>query len=120
MSSNSDPQLAPPGAGLPAIELWVARLLFALKRLRGNRETFVAKFEQERAAIRALGAGLKTALDEVERLRALIDNPGDLDLTFSTTGLDKMHLAHAETVKVTITSHTIRDHLRAKLEAPND
>jgi hypothetical protein len=54
MSSNSDPQLAPPGAGLPAIELWVARLLFALKRLRGNRETFVAKFEQERAAIRAL------------------------------------------------------------------
>lgn len=56
--------------------------------------------------------------DEVFRLAAVIDNPGDLDLTFSTTGLDKMHLAHAETVKVTITSHTIRDHLRAKLESP--
>ncbi|MCF7784484.1 MAG: DinB family protein [Prosthecobacter sp.] len=54
MSTNTDPQLAPPGAGLPAIELWVARLLFALTRRRGNRETFVAKFEQERAAIRAL------------------------------------------------------------------
>ncbi len=54
MSTNTDPQLAPPGAGLPVIELWVARLLFALTRRRGNRETFVAKFEQERAAIRAL------------------------------------------------------------------
>jgi len=54
MSSNSDPQLAPPGAGLPVIELWVARLLFALTRRRGSRETFVARFKQERAAIRTL------------------------------------------------------------------
>jgi len=54
MSTSSDPQLAPPGAGLPTIELWVARLLFALTRRRGNRESFVAKFKQERAAIRAL------------------------------------------------------------------
>lgn len=54
MSTNTDPQLAPPGAGLPAIELCAARLLFALTRLRGNRETFVARFKQERAAIREL------------------------------------------------------------------
>ncbi len=54
MSINTEPQLAPPGAGLPTIELWVARLLFALTRWRGNRETFIAKFEQERAAVRAL------------------------------------------------------------------
>ena len=54
MSTSSDPQLAPPGAGLPIIELWAARLLFALTRRRGSRETFVAKFKQERAAIRAL------------------------------------------------------------------
>ncbi len=54
MSTPSDPQLAPPGAGLPFIELWAARLLFALTRRRGSRETFVARFEQERAAIRAL------------------------------------------------------------------
>lgn len=54
MSTNPDPQLAPPGAGLPTLELWAARLLFALERMRGNREAFVAKFKQERAAIRAL------------------------------------------------------------------
>lgn len=54
MRATTDPQLAPPGAGLPTIELWVARLLFALTRLRGSREMFVAKFEQERAAIRVL------------------------------------------------------------------
>ncbi len=54
MSTSTDPQLEPPGAGLPAVELWVARLMFARIRRRGNRETFVAKFKQERAAIRAL------------------------------------------------------------------
>lgn len=54
MSNKAGSQLAPPGAGLPTIELWAARLLFALTRLRGNRETFVAKFEQERAEIHAL------------------------------------------------------------------
>ena len=54
MSTTADPELAPPGAGLPIIELWVARLLFALTRRRGNRETFVTKFDRERTAIRVL------------------------------------------------------------------
>ncbi|WP_395743931.1 DinB family protein [Prosthecobacter sp.] len=54
MSIADLPQLAPPGAGLPLVELWAARLLFGLTRWRGNRESFVARFEQERAAIRAL------------------------------------------------------------------
>lgn len=54
MSNLSDPQLAPPGAGLPAIELFIGGRLFALKRLLGSRESFTAKFEQERVAIRDL------------------------------------------------------------------
>ncbi|WP_395740403.1 DinB family protein [Prosthecobacter sp.] len=54
MSTPADPQLAPPGAGLPTFELWAARLFFTLKRWRGDRETFVRQFEQERATIRAL------------------------------------------------------------------
>ena len=54
MPPPPEPQLDAPGAGLPFIELWVARSLFALTRWRGNRATFIAKFEQERAAIRAL------------------------------------------------------------------
>lgn len=78
MSTSNDPQLAPPGAGLPVIELWVARLLFALTRLRGNREAFVAKFEQERAAIRALVASCPVAQRGeqvlIARLRGLEDS----------------------------------------------
>ena len=54
MSTNSEPKLAAPGAGLPAIEHFIARVLFRLRRMTGNRETFTAKFQQERAAIRAL------------------------------------------------------------------
>ena len=50
----SQPQLAPPGAGLPKIELFIARMLFRLTRLRGNRETFTADFQREREAVRAL------------------------------------------------------------------
>ncbi len=54
MSHTTDPQLAPPGAGLPAIELFIGGRLFALKRLLGSRESFTAKFELERVAIRDL------------------------------------------------------------------
>jgi hypothetical protein len=78
MSTNTDPQLAPPGAGLPAIEFLIARMLFALTRCRGNRETYVTKFVQERAAIFAL---LDTCPEEqrgervlIKRLRGLEDS----------------------------------------------
>ena len=54
MNSVQEPHLDPPGAGLPAAELFIARRLFALKRLTGTREGFAARFRQERAAIRAL------------------------------------------------------------------
>ncbi len=46
--------LAPPGAGLPAPELFIARALFAVKRWTGSRNAFTAGFERERAAIRVL------------------------------------------------------------------
>lgn len=54
MENSTKPALAAPGAGLPAPELWIARVLFALKRRFGSREAFTARFEQERAAIRQL------------------------------------------------------------------
>jgi hypothetical protein len=54
MSHITEPQLAPPGAGLPAIELFIGGRLFALKRLLGSRGSFTALFEQERALIRDL------------------------------------------------------------------
>lgn len=54
MSHSIEPALASPGAGLPAVDLFIARKLFALKRLLGSRESFTAKFERERVLIRDL------------------------------------------------------------------
>jgi hypothetical protein len=51
---NIEPKLAPPGAGLPKIELFIARLIFTLQRWRGNRDSFNARFQLERARIHAL------------------------------------------------------------------
>jgi len=54
MSTTTEPKLAAPGAGLPAIEHLIARILFGLRRSIGSRDGFTAKFTAERAAIRAL------------------------------------------------------------------
>ena len=50
--------LAPPGAGLPAPELWIARLLFASTRARGSRAKFIAALNRERERIVHLAAPL--------------------------------------------------------------
>ncbi len=54
MNPNSEPTLAPPGAGLPAVELFVGRLLFAFRRATSTRDSVDAHFQRERDAIRAL------------------------------------------------------------------
>ena len=54
MTRSSEPQLAAPGAGLPFPELFIARRLFALKCWRGDRESFVARFQEESVKIRDL------------------------------------------------------------------
>jgi hypothetical protein len=48
--------LAPPGAGLPKLELFVARLLFRLRRRTGNSKSFTTLFQNEREKIRELVA----------------------------------------------------------------
>jgi hypothetical protein len=54
MNTQTEPKLAPPGAGLPKIELYVARLMFTVQRLTGNRHSFNARFQNERELIRKL------------------------------------------------------------------
>jgi len=54
MKQNDTIQLAPPGAGLPAVELFIARLLYPVQLRLGSRESFRALFEKERGAIREL------------------------------------------------------------------
>lgn len=53
-TTAAEPTLAPPGAGLPALELIIARQLFRLKCFLGSREKHAATFQRERATIRAL------------------------------------------------------------------
>jgi uncharacterized damage-inducible protein DinB len=57
MTPTNEPQLAAPGAGLPAVELFIGRILFALRRAFTSRAQAVAHFERERAAIGALVSG---------------------------------------------------------------
>lgn len=101
MSASIDPQLAPPGAGLPAIELWVARLLFALTRRRGNRETFAARFEQERRAIQALVDSCSEAQRGeqvlISRLRGLEDSSRNWSVWMT---LDHLRITNTALIRV--------------------
>lgn len=54
MDADREPKLAAPGAGLPGVELVIARFLFALRRWTGNRRSFDAGFNRERELIRSL------------------------------------------------------------------
>jgi hypothetical protein len=102
MSTSTDPLLAPPGAGLPTIELWVARLLFALTRLRGNRETFVTKFERERAVIHALVASCPEAQRGeqvlIARLPGLEDSSRDWSVWMTLDHLRITNIAFARVI----------------------
>jgi len=76
INAMSEPQLAAPGAGLPKVELVIARLMFAAQRMAGNRESFTARFQQERASIRRLMQGLDA---ESAARRVLIQRPPGLE-----------------------------------------
>jgi hypothetical protein len=74
----TEPKLAPPGAGLPKAELVIARLIFAWRLRKGNRESFNARFQAERKAIHAMAdscdveTGPRRVL--VQRCRGLEDS----------------------------------------------
>jgi len=76
MNSNLESKLAPPGAGLPKPELYIGRLLFALRRLTGSRDSFNARFQQEREAIHSL---LKSCDAAASAKRVLIKRPRGLE-----------------------------------------
>jgi hypothetical protein len=72
------PQLAPPGAGLPKVELMIARLIFAHRCWQGNRESATAALVQERELVRALLTRCSPELASrqvlIPRLRGLEDS----------------------------------------------
>lgn len=75
-ASIAEPKLAPPGAGLPFIELHMTRLIFGLRCLRGSKERHTADFMRERAAIRELVDSCDPAL---RGTRVLIPRPRGLE-----------------------------------------
>lgn len=72
----SEPQLAPPGAGLPFPENLIARWMLGMRLLAGSSGDFTAHFIRERGAIRHLIDNLdETTLS----LRVLIPRPRGLE-----------------------------------------
>lgn len=69
MTVPHEPTLAPPGAGLPRLELLVARIHFALRRWAGSRRSFDARIARERERIRTL---VRACNPEVGARRVLI------------------------------------------------
>jgi len=85
MNLNLEPKLAPPGAGLPRHELYVGRLMLAWQRWAGSRDSFNARFQQERETIRRQVRGLRR--DSGAR-RVLISRPPGLEDTVVIVGVD--------------------------------
>jgi hypothetical protein len=52
MKPPQEPVLDSPGAGLPALELFIGRMLFALRRSTADREQMTQRFCEERSIIR--------------------------------------------------------------------
>jgi hypothetical protein len=76
VNATSESRLAPPGAGLPAIELFIGRILFALRRWTATRDSVNAHFQKEREAIRTLVNGRDA---ESAARRVLIDRARGLE-----------------------------------------
>ena len=74
--NSPSPILDTPGAGLPALELFIVRRRFAFLRWRGNRESFIAKIESERSAIQEL---VKSSPSDQRNKPALIRRPRGLE-----------------------------------------
>src|SRR5687768_11192069 len=67
-ASPDAPRLEPPGAGLPGIELLIAKAIFTVRRWTGTPAAFTAQFEREQRAI----AGLYAGRDEARLARQVL------------------------------------------------
>ncbi len=71
-----EPRLQPPGAGLPRLELLIARLLVGWQARRATRQSAATLFARERAAILKLVQG---GSSEADQQRVLIKRPVGLE-----------------------------------------
>jgi hypothetical protein len=102
MPTKIRPNLAAPGAGLPAPELLIANMMFSLKCFTGNRRAFVAKFNEERVRIHELIESLPvTKRGEpilIARLRGLEDSSRNWSAWMTLDHLRITNLAFAHFV----------------------
>lgn len=76
MNTDTEPKLAPPGAGLPKHELFAGRMFFAWRRWTGNRDSFNTRFQKERETIRRL---VSSCGGDTGARRVLISRPRGLE-----------------------------------------
>lgn len=84
---SPSPVLAPPGAGLPAPELWIGRMLFAVSRWTYRRDSATGTFLIEQRLIEGLVAKCPSASTSqrvlVPRLRGLEDSSRDWSVSMT-------------------------------------
>ena len=103
MESEVEPKLAPPGAGLPAVELVIARMIFNRRLRSGNRAKFNAVFQAEREKIRELVGGCdEIALTKrilIDRVRGLEDSSRFWSVWMTLDHLRIVNAAIARTIQ---------------------
>ena len=97
MSDHDEPKLAPPGAGLPKIELFIGRQLFALRCWTGSRESFNARFQQERQLIRELLKDRDAKSVLIARCQGLEDSRRYWSVWMT---LDHLRIVNLEVIKI--------------------
>jgi len=100
---NASHQLAAPGAGLPGIELQIARVLFALRAWTHDRRRIDALFRQERALIaelvQACPAGRRAERVLIPRPRGLEDSSRHWSVWMTLEHLRLVNLACAAIIR---------------------
>ena len=100
---NQSPKLAAPGAGLPGIELQVARVLFALRAWTHDRRQIDALFRRERALIadlvRSCPAGRLGERVLIPRPRGLEDSSRHWSVLMTLDHLRIVNLACAMIIR---------------------
>jgi uncharacterized damage-inducible protein DinB len=100
---NASPQLAAPGAGLPGIELQIARVLFTLRAWTHGRRRIDSLFQQERALIaelvRACPAGRLGERVLIPRPRGLEDSSRHWSVLMTLEHLRLVNLSCAAIIR---------------------
>lgn len=102
-TSSETPTLAPPGAGLPFPELWIARLLFSFSRWSYQRETATDSFRREQNNIELLltqcPPDSKSRRILIPRLRGLEDSSRDWSIWMTLDHLRITNTAFANIIR---------------------